>query len=255
MKLNYKRSGSGPAVVILHGLFGSLDNWQTMANRISEQGYEVYSVDLRNHGKSPHDDEMNHAIMAADVAEFLIDQNITSPTLMGHSMGGKTAMQLALTQPDLIHKLIVVDIAPKPYRPHHNTYFDALLNLDLSDIDNRRAAQDALTQSIKNQSVLQFLLKNLSRKSDGTYSWKFNLDALNDNYLDLISGIENEAVFDKPTLFIAGKFSDYITASDEEAITRLFPKAKIDYIMDAGHWVHAEQPDYFFESVLRFLPS
>ena len=254
VQLNFKQTGEGPAIVILHGLFGSLDNWQTMARELADQGFSVYTVDLRNHGKSPHTDDMSHELMAEDVKEFIEQHDLQGCTLVGHSMGGKTAMQLAMQHPELISKLVVVDIAPKPYMAHHNIYFDALLNLDVKDIESRSDANKKLGKTVKNEAVKLFLLKNLDRTKDG-YNWKFNLKALDENYKALINGLTTSKQFTKPTLFIAGQLSDYITKGDAPEIEKLFPNSKIEFIAKSGHWVHAEQPEQFQSVLLDFIKA
>lgn len=255
VQLNYKSIGEGHPIVILHGLFGSLDNWQTLARKISEFGYRVITVDLRNHGRSPHVPEMSHEAMAKDVQFFLEEHRLQNCTLIGHSMGGKTVMQLALTNPDLIQKLIVVDIAPKPYKPHHNTYFEAMLELPVSELTSRSDIQKQLAQKIKNQAVLLFIAKNLERRKEGGFQWKFNLRALFENYTALISGL-NLSIgqsFEKETLFIGGQLSDYISKADEKEIKEIFPNAEVEMIPNAGHWVHAEQAELFMKAVLNFV--
>ena len=250
--LNYKTVGEGESIVILHGLFGSLDNWQTMARSISEEGYQVVTIDLRNHGKSPHTDEMSHQLMAEDVKAFLKKQQIENCTLVGHSMGGKTAMQLALTSPELISGLVVVDIAPKPYTARHNVYFKAMMELNVQELESRKEARQQLGKSIKNDAIKQFLLKNLDRTDDG-YQWKFNLNALYEHYEELISGLESSSSFAKPSLFISGQLSDYISAADMADIQRLFPNSRVEVVENSGHWVHAEQPESFQKLLLEFV--
>jgi len=254
VSLNYKRFGEGAPVLIVHGLFGSLDNWQTIARKISEIGYEVFILDMRNHGKSPHVNEMNHSLMAEDIKAFIQEHNLPPVYLIGHSMGGKTAMQLALTTPELIAKLIVVDIAPKPYVPHHNTYFEAMESLAVESLTSRRAADEALQEKVKNIAIRQFLLKNLDRTNSG-FRWKFNLVALRNNYEKLIGGIQLESTYNKPTLFIGGKQSDYISVSDQAAIQEFFPNSDIQYVENSGHWVHAEQPEKFLEILTTFVEN
>jgi len=256
VELNYKKIGDeGEVVLILHGLFGSLDNWQTMARRLSETGLQVYSVDLRNHGKSPHTSETSLQLMAEDVEQFINSKDLENITLIGHSMGGKTAMQLAMNQPELLNKLVVVDIAPKPYLPRHNTYFEAMLGLDLASITSRRDAKNALGETVKNIGVLQFLLKNLDRKKEGGFEWKFNLHALYNNYENLLSGLHSDVQFNKPTLFMKGGLSDYLSQSDLELIQTNFPNAVIETIDGAGHWVHAEAQNEFFTAITNFNNS
>lgn len=256
VELNYKKIGvQGEILVILHGLFGSLDNWQTMARKLSDEGYQVYTVDLRNHGKSIHTDDATIQLMAKDVAAFIRANGLSDITLIGHSMGGKTAMQLAFSQPELIKRLVVVDIAPKPYLPHHNTYFEAMLAMDLSAIKSRKEAQEVLKQNVKNIGVLQFLLKNLDRKKEGGFEWKFNLKSLYENYDQLLSGIISSNQFLQPSLFMRGALSDYISNSDFDDIVQSFPKATLSTIEGAGHWIHAEAPNEFFNSLTNFLKS
>ena len=251
--LHFKSVGEGDPIVILHGLFGSLDNWQTMARELSEQGYKVITVDLRNHGKSPHTDAISHELMANDVIGLIKQEHLNEVVLVGHSMGGKAAMQLAFIAPELISKLVVVDIAPKPYNPHHNTYFDAMLNLNLAKVESRKQASEELGKSIKNPVIKQFLLKNLDRKKDGSYQWKFNLQSLHNNYQQLINGLQTTATFEKPTMFVSGQLSDYISAADIGDIEALFPNSTVEIVAASGHWVHAEQPDAFKQVLLQFL--
>lgn len=254
VQLNYKSIGEGQPIIILHGLFGSLDNWQTIARDISEKGYRVITVDLRNHGKSPHTNEISHNLMAQDMIAFIQEHKLENAVLVGHSMGGKTAMQLALTAPEIIEKLVVVDIAPKPYQAHHNTYFNAMLSLNLSEIQSRREASEKLGKSIKNTVIKQFLLKSLDRKDNG-YQWKFNLEALHKHYNLLIGGLTTTTTFEKPTLFISGQLSDYISAGDIGDIERMFPNSVVEVIYNSGHWVHAEQPEAFKQMLLKFVQA
>ena len=254
VQLNYKAVGEGLPVVILHGLFGSLDNWQTIARSISEKGFRVVTVDLRNHGKSPHTDEMNHRLMANDVRRFIETNELQGCVLVGHSMGGKTAMVLAMDAPELIKKLVVVDIAPKPYTAHHHTYFDAMLSLEVHTVKSRRDASEQLGKTVKNKAIRQFLLKNLDRTNDG-YEWKFNLQSLHKNYEKLIDGLETEKSVDLPTLFISGQLSDYISRADVPIINQYFPNNQIEVISNSGHWVHAEQPEAFKKVLIDFLEN
>ena len=251
MKLNFKVSGEGEPVLILHGLLGSLDNWQTIARKMSEK-FKVYIIDQRNHGKSPHSSEMNYKVMADDVVELMDDENIPSAFVIGHSMGGKTAMQLAAEHPERVEKLVVVDIAPKEYEAGHDKIFEALYSLNLGDIQSREDADEMLAKKISDYGIRQFLLKNLSREKEG-FEWKINLEDIHQNYDKITSEIHFAWPFDKPVLFIRGGKSDYITEADFDQIHSLFPNSEIKTIKEAGHWVHAEAPDQILEIVSKFL--
>lgn len=252
MQLNYKTYGQGDPIIILHGLFGTLDNWQTIAKRLAEH-YSVYLLDLRNHGRSPHADEFNYPVMAEDVREFMESHWIYGAYIIGHSMGGKVAMQLALEYPDLVKKLIVVDIAPKTYPSGHDAIFEALLGLELKNIQHRKEADDFLKTKIEEFGVRQFLLKNLSRSKAGAYEWKMNLPVIHQFYPEILKNIETEDTFDKPTLFIRGGQSDYIGINDLPLLQEYFPEAVLETVEKAGHWVHAETPEELLKIVLNFL--
>ncbi len=252
MELHSKILGQGPPIIILHGLLGTLDNWQTIANYLSNQ-FTVCLLDLRNHGRSAHTPDMDIHLMAADVLEFMEANWINTAIVMGHSMGGKVAMQLALEHPDNVDKLIVVDIAPKRYNPGHYEIFKALDSIDLSTLKERKDAELQLNALLQNPSVVQFLLKNLTREKDGSYSWKMDFESIKKNYLNLIDAIDSKEVFDKPALFIRGSTSNYILDEDLEAIKINFPQAQLVTIEGAGHWVHSEKPRELMEELLRFL--
>lgn len=251
--LHAKTFGQGQPLVILHGLFGMLDNWQTLAREWAED-YHVIMLDLRNHGRSFHADEMNYALMAEDVAETLEELGIDACYLLGHSMGGKVAMQTALTYPDLVEKLVVVDITPRRYRPGHQSVFAALNAFDPATITDRNAAAEEMTKHVSDPSVQLFLLKNLARNSAGGYRWRMNLPAIEAAY-DQLSGPVGLATdrFDGPVLFLRGKKSGYVQDDDMELIHILFPAAELVTIEDAGHWVHAEQPEELLAAVNGFL--
>lgn len=251
MELNYKQFGQGDPIIILHGLFGMLDNWQTIARKLGEH-YTVFIIDQRNHGKSPHHPDFDYQIMADDLKSFMEDNWIYQAHLIGHSMGGKTVMQFALDNPDMIDKLVVVDIAPQKYKGGHQLIFEALFGLDLENTTNRKDAEKQLEEKIPEFGIRQFLLKNLSRKKEGGYAWKMNLEAIHEHYEDILANIEGDSV-DVPTLFIKGGRSKYIQEENHENIFNLFPNAEIKTIEDAGHWVHAEQPQLLMKQVLDFF--
>jgi len=251
MLLNYKQLGQGQALIIHHGLFGSLDNWMTLARRFAAH-FNVYLIDARNHGQSPHSEQWDYPTMAQDLYEFIQQHNILNPIIMGHSMGGKVAMHFASEHPEMLDKLIVVDIAPKDYPPHHQEILKALNAVDFSKIKSRREADEAVSIYIKDVSVKQFLLKNMYWKNPEELAWRFNLPVIEKN-IDLIgkNTIAN-TVINVPTLFIAGAKSNYILHSDEELIKAFFPQSEILFFPNAGHWVHVEAPNELFEAVLKF---
>ncbi len=248
MELNFKSFGSGTPVVILHGLFGSLDNWQTFARKLSSD-YLVYSLDLRNHGKSPHSETHTYEAMANDVADFFDVQKIDKAHVIGHSMGGKAAMQFALLHPEKILQLIVVDIAPRAYERGHDGIFEALMEMDFSGITKREDADAQLAGKIQNPAVRQFLLKNLERQDDGSFQWKMNLPVLFENYDHINSAIQSTQPVEVPLTVIRGGRSDYVQDSDEQSFKAIFPSTNIITIQSAGHWVHAEEPEEFFNAV------
>ena len=253
--LHYLDQGQGRPLVILHGLFGTLDNWQTLARRwATEAGLRVISVDLRNHGRSFHSPEHTYAVMAQDVLA-LFDHLQLGPdtTLMGHSMGGKVAMRLALDHPERLARLIVVDIAPRfSDMEHQDDILEGLHAVDLAAITNRQEADTALAQYVPNLGTRQFLLKNLYRKEDNSFAWRINLAVLAAQ-LPAVGEATIGEPFGKPALFIRGGKSNYITADDKlHGIPALFPNSEVATVVDAGHWVHAEKPEEVFGLVRAF---
>ncbi|MCO6500362.1 MAG: alpha/beta fold hydrolase [Vicingus serpentipes] len=253
MKLNYKHLGSGQPLIILHGLFGSLDNWMTLAKKLSTS-YEVFIVDARNHGQSPKSDIFNYDVMADDLYAFLLEHQIVDPVILGHSMGGKTAMQFAMNYPNKIDKLVVVDIAPKSYPVHHKEIIDGMLSLNFDNIKTRNEADEQLSQYIPEPAVRQFLLKNLYWSTKNKLDWRFNLSVINQNINEVGKELSNITPFNKPTLFVRGEKSNYITAEDYDNILNLFPKAAIKSL-NCGHWIHAEKPLEFEQLLVTFLGS
>jgi len=250
MELNYKTYGTGEPLIILHGLFGMLDNWSTLARKFGAH-YKVYTIDLRNHGKSPHHKQMDYPTLAKDVQIFIETHHLQQVNLIGHSMGGKVAMQFAINYPQFLKQLIVVDIAPQSYEGNHTKIFEAFKNLSLSNITSRKQADEALQDILPELSVRQFILKNLARNAEGQYFWRPAVEHIHQNYQLILSGIEG--IYEEPTLFIKGAQSNYIQPEAELKIKIQFPKAEITTIENAGHWVHAEQPAAFFETAIQFL--
>jgi esterase len=244
-------SPRAPALIILHGFLGSADNWHTLARRFSETVH-VLSPDARNHGRSPHSDEFSYAAMADDVIDLMSEHRLTQTALLGHSMGGRTAMEVTLRRPDLVRALIVVDIAPRTYTPRHDEILDALQSVDLSVVTERSEVEQQLARSITSPAVRQFLMKSLGRNEEGRFLWKMNLPVLERSYPEVLRGIEGSAVYEGPALFIRGARSGYVTDEDILAIREPFPGARV-VTLDSGHWVHAEQPELFARAVLDFL--
>jgi esterase len=254
MKLYSRILGSeGKPLLVLHGLFGMSDNWMTHGKSWADAGFHVHLLDLRNHGQSPHDDLHTYQAMSDDVVVYMDEQGLSDALVIGHSMGGKVAMLLASQHPTLVARLVVVDIAPKGYPVHHQEIIDGLRSLDFDEISSRKEADEQLTKSIKIPSVRQFLLKSLHRTAEGKYHLRFNLDAIEENIQMVGEPLAMRAFFDKPTLFVAGSESNYIKPTDHDGIFRHFPKADVKSISGAGHWVHAEEPEAFYEMVTNFL--
>jgi pimeloyl-ACP methyl ester carboxylesterase len=249
MKLFAQKHGEGFPLVILHGLFGSSDNWQTLAKRFSAH-FRVYAIDQRNHGRSPHSEIHSYAAMSVDLLEFFRDHGLSEAFVVGHSMGGKTAMQFALDHPTMVRKLVVVDIAPKEYSARHDHILEALTGLDLSQYHSRAEIENSLAPKIASSATRQFLMKNLHRTDQG-FVWKINLEAINSSYEEMNRAIFGPP-FSNPALFIHSLTSGYLDQDDLPAIRALFPAAQ-PVGLSAGHWIHAEAPDDFHRIVLDFL--
>lgn len=252
MQLHFQSYGKGQPLIILHGLFGSLENWHSISQKLAEN-FLVFAVDQRNHGRSPHALEMSYQLMAQDLEEFLAAQQLGAVYLLGHSMGGKAAMRFALNYPDQVEKLIVADIAPRAYPPHHSEILAALRSLDPPSFTSRKEMETHLANSIPDLATRHFLLKNVKRDSTGTFYWQMNLAAINRNYARLNEALSGQPPFEKPTLFIRGERSDYIRDEDLASIRKLFPRAELHEIPGAGHWVHADAPEAFLRKVREFL--
>ena len=254
MKLFYRTLGDGKPFMILHGLFGSSDNWMTYARHWSER-YRVILPDLRNHGQSPHSDTMDYPSMAADIRELMDDLNIESVILLGHSMGGKIGMTMADKYPGTIEKLIVADIAPRKYPVHHKWILDGLMSIDTGRIKSRKEADALLARHVPQLAIRQFLLKSLKRDHDGRFSWKLNLKVIYESIEKIGAATLPERKITIPTLFIRGINSDYITDEDILLIRKYFTDSRVESIGNAGHWLHAEQPEAFIKTVEDFLSS
>ncbi len=254
MSLFFKTIGKGRPLIILHGLFGSSDNWLTIAKSL-EDGYQVILVDQRNHGKSFHSDKFNYEVMAEDVYNLLQEENIHQPIVMGHSMGGKTAMNLVTKFDVSIDKLIVVDIGPKGYPIHHELILKGLNSIPIQSLTSRKEADEALSNYVKELGVRQFLLKNLSRNEDGGFKWKINLPAISSQISEVGAALPEGVTFEHPSLFINGANSNYIEEADKPMIKKIFTNCQFETIIGAGHWVHAEKPNAFLQSLNKFLDA
>lgn len=254
MKLAYREYGQGTPLIILHGLFGQSDNWNTLAKQFGESGYRVFTIDQRNHGLSPHSDLWTYEHMAHDLKEFIDEHGLESPVLMGHSMGGKTVMFFESLYPTVASKVIICDIAARAYPPHHNEVLNALHAVDFATVKTRKEAEAQLGLHISDFGTKQFLLKNIYWKDtdNNIMDWRFNLKVISNNY-DNISCPVPHYTSAKPCLVVKGERSHYITPDDEQDFRERYPNARFATIHDAGHWVHAEKPKEFFDCIMGFL--
>ena len=253
VKLQFNEYGTdGPPLIVLHGLFGSARNWAGHARSLSDT-HHVYALDLRNHGSSERAMTMTYAEMAEDVAGFIAEQGLTDPIVMGHSMGGKVAMQLALSDPDSVKALIVVDIAPVTYGHDMLDYIAAMEAMDLSGEMRRAELEEELRDQVDDPGISAFLMTNLERAESG-FQWRINLTAISAGMSAIAAFTPpTGATYALPTVFIAGSESSYIRDNHRERIMELFPKSRTVTIKDANHWVHADQPEAFLKTVRAFL--
>ncbi|MCW5521092.1 alpha/beta fold hydrolase [Aureitalea sp. L0-47] len=253
MSLHSQIIGEGTPFIILHGLLGMSDNWRTLGRKFSELGYQMHLVDQRNHGRSLHSDEFNYSVMAEDLKDYCDEHGMDGFILMGHSMGGKTAMQFATTYPEMVRKLFVADIGPKAYPQHHQDIFKALLLVDFSKVSSRGDVEEVLSEYVPEAGVGQFLMKNLYWKEKGVLAFRANVKVLSDKNEEVGKPLDEEMTYDGPTLFLGGENSGYIEPMDELLIHKHFPNARIDWVSNAGHWLHSENPTEYFEKVVTFL--
>lgn len=250
MKLHYRELGSGKPLMILHGLFGFSDNWQSHAKKLAEY-YRVILVDLRNHGRSDWSDEFSYEIMADDIKELCDDLNLSDFILMGHSMGGKVAVNFAQKHEDLLDKLIVVDMGTKSYPMHHDHIIKGIRSVQLTGVSTRRQAEEQMSAYIDSYGIKQFLLKNLYWVEKGQLSWRMNIDVLEKEMPNILTDMREIEIM-IPTLFIRGELSNYILDEDIEDLEHQFPDSEVITIEEAGHWVHAESPAEFLDALLGF---
>lgn len=251
MRLHFQSVGEGEPLVILHGLFGSADNWRHIAKALSTKR-RVISVDLRNHGRSFHHARQTYPLMADDLHNLLDDLGLGRVDLLGHSLGGKVAIQFAQSFTERLASLIVVDIAPRQYADEHSHIFKSLMALDLGKFTSRTQISDALSFTVADPVVRQFLLLNL-QKENGSFRWRINLDALFCSYPGLLQQVVPDHPIQIPTMFICGANSSYVTQEDWQQIQQLFPQVRQVVVDGAGHWVHADQPEIFLQQLDRFL--
>lgn len=254
MQLHFRQYGEGQPMIIIHGLYGISDNWVNHA-RILAENYKVYIPDMRNHGQSGHSNFFNYEVMAEDITEFIEQHEIENPVIMGHSMGGKIAMKFAFDNPDLVQKLIVIDMSMRQYnlRAFHSKIINAMLDIDFSKVKSRKEVDDYLAKTIEDARIRLFIMKNLYWTERKTLSWRLNLKAIIDNIDAIFEGISSQQSFNKPSLFIRGQKSDYVRDEDFDLIKKQFTNSELKTIPNAGHWVQADEPELFIKILKDFL--
>ena len=253
--LHSKIFGEGNPLLILHGFLGMSDNWKTLGSKYSKAGFEVHLIDQRNHGRSFHSEDFNYDVLADDLKNYLQHHQIDKANIIGHSMGGKTAMQFACSYPELTEKLIVADISPKFYPPHHDEIIRGLNALNFDSITSRGQADEMLASYISNWGIRQFLLKNLFWIEKGRLAFRFNLEVLSKKMEEIGENISAISNYEGPTLFLRGDKSEYVSPSELPEIRKHFTNAVLETIDNSGHWLHAENPKQFFEKSIQFLKS
>ena len=251
--LHSKIEGTGTPLLIIHGFLGMSDNWKTLATQYATEGFQVHALDLRNHGRSFHSEEFNYEAMANDILDYCNEHNLAVVDLIGHSMGGKVAMLFAVTHPEKVRKLIVADIAPKYYAPHHDEILEALNAVDFSKKPSRADVEEILKPGIPDFGTRQFLMKSLYWKTPEQLAFRFNLDVFSRNRSIVGEQLPENSVFEKPVLFLRGANSRYIKDEDMDLIKTHFPNAQLETVANAGHWLHAENPKAFLEKTVFFL--
>lgn len=244
--------GEGQPFLILHGYFGMGDNWKSLGNQFA-QNYQVHMIDQRNHGRSFHSDDFDYELLAEDLYNYIDHHGLENIILLGHSMGGKTAMLFAVEYPELLDKLLVADISPRYYQPHHNEILKALNSVDFSIHNSRKLVEDQLSNFIPEIGTRQFLLKSVYWREKGQLDFRFNLDSLTENNSEVGKALPSFTQFDGETLFLAGGNSGYITENEMPLIKAHFPNSEVVTIANTGHWLHAENPTKFYEKVMEFL--
>jgi len=253
MTLYSKIEGQGKPLLILHGFLGMSDNWKTLGTKYAEAGFQVHLLDLRNHGRSFHSDEFTYEAMVQDVYDYCRENNLTNIDLIGHSMGGKVGMFFAKAHPEMLHKLVVADIAPRYYSPHHEDIMAALHAVDFTKKPSRTEVDTTMQKYVPDFGTRQFLMKNLYWQTPEQLAFRFNFPVLDKEYDNIGKAIEQNMVYEKPTLFLRGANSNYISETDIADIRHHFPNAQVITIPNAGHWLHAENPTTFYEETISFL--
>jgi len=251
--LHSKIIGEGQPLIILHGYFGMGDNWKSHANKFAEDGFEVHLIDQRNHGRSFHADAFDYELLVGDLYSYIQHHNLEKVDLLGHSMGGKTVMLFATEYPELVNKLIVADISPRMYPPHHHEILAALNSVDFSVQTSRKLVDEKLAELIPEKGIRQFLAKNVYRKTKDELAFRFNLKSLTENNSEVGVALPSFTVFEGETLFLRGANSGYISKEDEPLIQAHFPEAVVKTVANAGHWLHAENPEDFYREAIQFL--
>lgn len=250
-----KIEGSGKPFLIIHGFLGMSDNWKTLSTQFAAEGFQMHLLDMRNHGRSFHSDEFNYQVMVQDVLEYVSENNLDKFILLGHSMGGKVAMNFACDYPEMVEKLIIADIAPREYKPHHQDVMQALNAVDFSEVSSRKDIEDVMAMHINDFGTLQFLMKNVHRTSPDSFGFRFNLEVFNADDTVIGQKLSQEKRFLRPTLFLKGDHSKYIQDDDLEDIYEHFPNAILEIVSNSGHWLHAENPKDFFMKSIQFIHS
>ena len=245
--------GEGQSFLILHGFLGMSDNWKTLGKKFSEENYQVHLIDQRNHGRSFHDDTFNYDVLVEDLKQYCDYYQLNNIVLLGHSMGGKTAMLFATTYPELVSKLIIADIAPRFYPIHHDQILEGLSSLDFNMLKSRKEADEILSHYVSDYGTRLFLLKNLYWKEKGKLGLRVNLEVLREHVEEVGEALPISHSFSGKALFLRGDKSEYIASSDETLINMQFQNSTIETIENAGHWLHAENPVAFFNIVIRFI--
>ncbi len=253
MKLHSNILGQGQPFIILHGFLGMSDNWKTLGKRFSEQGYEVHLIDQRNHGRSFQDETFNYEVLTQDLKDYCDEYQLTNIVLLGHSMGGKVAMFFATMYPNMVSKLVVADISPRFYPVHHDAILEGLSVLDFEHIKTRKEAENVLANYVSDFGTRQFLLKNLYWVEKERLALRINLKALKENVEEIGEALPTNSIFEGETLFLKGDKSDYISINDEALINIHFPNSSVKTISNSGHWLHAENPKDFYETVTNFV--
>lgn len=254
MNLHFRKYGSGPALIILHGLFGSSDNWHSLATKWG-QDFEVYALDLRNHGSSPHESMMSYMDIVRDLDQFMRSHNLSSAYILGHSLGGKAAMLFTSIYPEMVAGLVVLDIGVAETIGKHSPLLAVLERVDLDLYTNRASIKNEIEAFISEPAIVQFLLKNIMRRVDSTYAWKFNKDGLLDQYDKLVVELDLSESYMGPVLFVKGANSDYLPPTLGDDVLNYFPGATLETIPEAGHWIHADQPAVVYQLVNEFCRS